>query len=82
MDGDLASEFSWCMKTQSINILFSATYTLIHAFLVKRAHVKAAQALKNSVEKRLVLKDHAIPKGPTLEDIIRLWKARRKEDQE
>jgi len=60
-------------------ILFTTcvgTYTLIHAFLVKHAHLKAAQALKNSVKNGLILKDNAIPKGPSLEDIIRLWKAR------
>jgi hypothetical protein len=53
---------------------FPGTYTLIHAFLVKHAHLKAARALKKSVKEFLILKDDAVPEGPALDDIIRSWK--------
>jgi len=64
-------------------ILFTTsvgTYALIHAFLVKHAHVKAAKALKNSVKNGLILKDNAVPEGPSLEDIIRSSKARPRDE--
>jgi hypothetical protein len=52
----------------------SATYTLIHAFLNKRGHTKAAQALKKAAADVVVLKDDITPEGPQLDEIIQQWK--------
>jgi hypothetical protein len=64
------------VETRPIQNPLSETYSLIHAFLVKHAHVKAAQALKNSAKKFLILKDGVVPEGPSLDDIVRSWKPR------
>jgi hypothetical protein len=51
-----------------------ATYTLIHAFLTKRSHSKAAEALKKAAKDVVILKDNLDIDGPQLDDIIRDWK--------
>lgn len=51
-----------------------ATYTLIHAFLNKRSHTKAAQALRKAAADVVVLKDDITPEGPQLDEIIQQWK--------
>jgi hypothetical protein len=62
---------------QSVDLtkFWSATYTLIHSFLVKQSHTKVAQALQKAVKDIGVLKDDIDAQGPQLNDIIRLWKA-------
>ena len=62
-------------------ILLLGTYTLIHAFLLKHAHIKAARALKKSVKGSLILKDDTILEGPSLDDIIRSWNSRKDQEE-
>ncbi|KAK0211234.1 hypothetical protein DFS33DRAFT_1298311 [Desarmillaria ectypa] len=50
------------------------TYTLIHAFLVKNKHTKAASVLKNSVKDVVVLKDEVTVAGPSLDVIVERYK--------
>ncbi|KAJ7805639.1 hypothetical protein B0H14DRAFT_2879476 [Mycena olivaceomarginata] len=52
----------------------ATTYTLIHAFLTKRSHSKAAEALKKAAKDVVILKDNLDIDGPQLDDIIRDWK--------
>ncbi|KAF7295578.1 SRP40-C domain-containing protein [Mycena indigotica] len=54
--------------------LKTATYTLIHAFLTKHSHPKAAAALKKAAKEVVVLKDNIDVDGPQLDEIIREWK--------
>ena len=51
----------------------AATYTHIHAFLVKQKHSKAAGALRKAVKEVVVLKEDVKIDGPSLDDIIKEW---------
>ena len=53
---------------------FSAIYTLIHAFLSKHSHTKAAQAVKKAAKEVVILKDDIDIEGPQLDEIIAQWK--------
>ncbi|KAF9261427.1 hypothetical protein L218DRAFT_1001704 [Marasmius fiardii PR-910] len=53
----------------------ATTYTLIHAFLTKRSHSKAAEALKKAAKEVVILKDGIAVEGPQLDEIIQQWKA-------
>ncbi|KDR73560.1 hypothetical protein GALMADRAFT_228004 [Galerina marginata CBS 339.88] len=53
----------------------ATTYTLIHAFLLKNSHTKAAQAVKKAAKEVVVLKDDIELEGPQLDEIIKDWKA-------
>jgi len=55
----------------------SATYTLIHAFLTKHSHTKAAQAVKTAAKGVVILRDdvNVDVDGPHLQEIIEQWKA-------
>jgi hypothetical protein len=57
-----------------IDYWLAATYTLIHSFLTRRAHSKAAQALKKAAKEFVILKDDIDVDGPQLDDIIQQWK--------
>jgi len=59
-------------------LCFVVTYTLIHAFLTKQEHTKAADALKKAAKDVVVIKDGLEPEGPSLEEIISQWKANAK----
>lgn len=77
MDGNLISrciEYGLCFKRLNVRCL--ATYTLIHAFLTKRSHTKAAEALKKAAKEFVILKDDITPEGPQIEEIITEWKSR------
>ncbi|KAG7092929.1 hypothetical protein E1B28_009234 [Marasmius oreades] len=52
----------------------ATTYTLIHAFLTKHSHSKAADALKKAARGVVVLKDGIETEGPQLDEIIQQWK--------
>ena len=52
----------------------SATYALIHAFLTKYSHTKAAQAVKKAAKEVVILKDDVEIEGPQLDEIISQWK--------
>lgn len=52
----------------------SAIYTLIHAFLTKNSHTKAAQAVKKAAKEVVILKDDIDIEGPQLDEIILQWK--------
>jgi len=52
----------------------ASTYTLIHAFLTKHSHTKAAQAVKKAVKEVVILKDGVEIEGPQLDEIIVEWK--------
>ncbi|KAF8205661.1 hypothetical protein K438DRAFT_517742 [Mycena galopus ATCC 62051] len=52
----------------------ATTYTLIHAFLTKQSHSKAAEALKKAAKDVVILKDSLSIDGPQLDEIIREWK--------
>jgi hypothetical protein len=53
----------------------SATYKLIHAFLVKRGHSKAALSVKKAAKGILDVLDNSLMEGPYLEDIVRQWQS-------
>jgi hypothetical protein len=53
---------------------FTATYTLIYAFLTQKSLAKTAQALKKEVKDVVVLKDGVKPEGPSLDEILQQWK--------
>lgn len=53
---------------------FAAIYTLIHAFLSKRSHTKAALAVKKAAKEIVILKDDIDIDGPQLDEIIAQWK--------
>lgn len=53
---------------------FAAIYTLIHAFLSKHSHTKAAQAVKKAAKEIVILKDDIDIEGPQLDEIIAQWK--------
>ena len=53
---------------------FSAIYSLIHAFLSKHSHTKAAQAVKKAAREIVILKDDIDLEGPQLDEIIAQWK--------
>lgn len=55
-------------------IVLTAIYTLIHSFLTKQSHVKAAEALKKAAKEVVVLKDGIDVEGPQLDEIIKQWK--------
>lgn len=64
------------MCTSSIRVSYlSATYTLIHAFLTKQLHTKAAQAVKKAAKEVVVLRDDIKLEGPQLDEIIKQWKS-------
>ena len=52
----------------------AAIYTLIHAFLSKHSHAKAAQAVKKAAKEVVILKDDIDIEGPQLDEIIAQWK--------
>ena len=52
----------------------AAIYTLIHAFLTKHSHTKAAQAVKKAAKEVVILKDDIDIEGPQLDEIIAQWK--------
>ena len=54
--------------------ILQATYTLIHAFLSKHSHAKAAEAVKKAAKEVVVLKDDIKVDGPQLDEIIEQWK--------
>ena len=54
---------------------FAAIYTLIHAFLSKHSHRKAAQAVKKAAKEIVILKDDIDIEGPHLDEIIAQWKS-------
>ena len=54
---------------------FAAIYTLIHAFLTKHSHTKAAQAVKKAAKEVVILKDDIDIEGPQLDEIIAQWKS-------
>jgi hypothetical protein len=56
------------------HIPFTAIYTLIHAFLSKNSHAKAAQAVKKAAKDIVILKDDIDIEGPQLDEIIAQWK--------
>lgn len=60
----------------------TATYTLIHSFLTKQSHVKAAAALKKAVKDVVILKDEIETEGPQLDEIINEWKKAQAEDKQ
>jgi hypothetical protein len=53
---------------------FAAIYTLIHAFLSKHSHTKAAKAVKKAAKEVVILKDGIDIEGPQLDEIIAQWK--------
>ncbi|KAF8809114.1 hypothetical protein BYT27DRAFT_7136775 [Phlegmacium glaucopus] len=53
----------------------ASTYTLIHAFLTKHSHTKAAQAVKKAAKEVVILKDDIDIEGPQLDEIICQWKS-------
>ena len=53
---------------------FAAIYILIHAFLSKHSHTKAAQAVKKAAKEIVILKDDIDIEGPQLDEIIAQWK--------
>ncbi|KAH7889556.1 hypothetical protein F5I97DRAFT_549418 [Phlebopus sp. FC_14] len=53
----------------------AATYTLIHDFLKKQSKIKAANAVKKAAKDIVVLRDDIEPVGPSLDDIVKQWKA-------
>ena len=59
-----------------------ATYTHIHAFLVKKSHKKAAEALKKAVKDIVVLKEDVTVDGPLLDAIIKEWKELKAKEEE
>ncbi|KAI9065386.1 hypothetical protein FKP32DRAFT_489121 [Trametes sanguinea] len=58
----------------SVDGNLAATYTYIYAFLLKREHSKAAEALKKAVKDVVVLKEGVGSDGPSLDAIIKEWK--------
>jgi hypothetical protein len=52
-----------------------AIYTLIHAFLTKQSHTKAALAVKKAAKEVVILKDDIDIEGPQLDEIITQWKS-------
>jgi len=73
MDNDLASKCYVHWFNQGLLSSLSATYTLIHAFLTKQLHTKAAQAVKRAAKEVVVLKDGIELEGPQLDEIIKQW---------
>ena len=75
-DGNLA-----CKEYRSMFLLWThiyalaAIYTLIHAFLSKHSHRKAAQAVKKAAKEIVILKDDIDIEGPHLDEIIAQWKS-------
>lgn len=57
-----------------------ATYALIHAFLVKQSHTKAAQAVKKAAKEVVVLDDQTSVDEPHLDKIIQIWKESQKKE--
>lgn len=75
MEANLASKFVIRIRYHvPTNSPILATYTLIHAFLSKREHTKAAQALKKAVKDIVTLEEDATVDGPQLDEIIQQWK--------
>lgn len=52
-----------------------ATYTLIYSFLKKQSQTKAAEAVKNAAKDVVVLKDGVKVDGPSMEEVVKMWKA-------
>ena len=75
MDGNLACKVRRSILLPKTHIYaFTATYTLIHAFLTKHSHTKAAQAVKKAAKEVVILKDGVEIEGPQLDEIIVEWK--------
>ena len=55
-------------------IPFVAIYTLIHAFLSKHSHTKAAQAVRKAAKEIVILKEDIDIEGTQLDEIIAQWK--------
>ncbi|KAI0647413.1 hypothetical protein C8Q79DRAFT_625996 [Trametes meyenii] len=53
----------------------AATYASIYSFLLKKEHKKAAEALKKAVKDVVVLKDGVGSGSPSLDVIVKEWKA-------
>jgi hypothetical protein len=51
-----------------------ATYTLIHSFLKKHSHDKAAQALRKAVKGVVTITEDTKTDGPQLDEILKQWK--------
>lgn len=75
MEANLASKSVIHTRYHVPNSYMLATYTLIHAFLSKREHTKAAQALKKAAKDIVALEEDATVDGPQLDEIIEQWKA-------
>lgn len=74
--GDLASKYSISVLIQVAPAKHpAATYTLIYAFLTRRSHDKAAEAVKKAAKDIVVLKDGLTVDGPTLDEVVKMWKA-------
>lgn len=82
MDGNLASRKALASRGKIYSHFFTATYTLIHAFLTKQSHIKAAQAVKKAAKEVVILKDDVELEGPQLDEIIRDWKAASQKKEE
>ena len=75
MDGNLACEQYFCYERYELTYMpVAAIYTLIHAFLTKHSHSKAAQAVKKAAKEVVILKDDIDLEGPQLDEIIAQWK--------
>jgi hypothetical protein len=75
MDGNLAGVRAYNALILVLRVSRLATYTLIHAFLVKRSHTKVALVLKKAVKDVVILKDDIDIEGPQLDEIVKQWKA-------
>ncbi|KIK08163.1 hypothetical protein K443DRAFT_585676 [Laccaria amethystina LaAM-08-1] len=58
----------------------ATTYTLIHSFLRKQSHNKAADALKKAAKAIVILKDDIEIEGPQLDEIIQIWESIKQND--
>lgn len=76
MDATLASVFQSHFRLRFIpTAAILATYILIHSFLRKHSHTKAALAVKKAAKDIVILKDDVEIEEPHLDTIIQEWKA-------
>ena len=77
MDGNPACKeyIAQCFCYELTFMSFAAIYSLIHAFLTKNSHTKAAQAVKKAAKEVVILKDDIDLEGPQLDEIIAQWKS-------
>lgn len=54
----------------------TATYTLIYRFLKQQSQNKAAEEVKKAAKAFIILRDDIEQEGPSLEDIIKEWRAK------